>query len=339
MKKIIVYGIGKYLKNNAGFLPKNLEIIAYGDGNLEKATSVSGKKYNGKDVLMPKEILNITFDYLYISVSTAIENIIYEELTDIGISKEKIRFLSRLRAYPNWNYFIDREGIIVSDIGGIRIRETDKNDRGVLGEIFGNRQYNIDIKKNSVVVDFGMNVGAATLFFASNENVEKVYGFEPFPDTYEKARKNIEISDDHFSQKITTYNCAVSNFGGVREIPVMTEFSGGRTTELGYLKTNGSERMESILYKEAKVVLEEIIVQNRGKHIVLKIDTEGSEFEIFDSIKNTSLLERFDAIVMEYHRDPLSIEECLRLSSYRLIRTGDNEIGLIYAVNMKERIA
>lgn len=336
MKKVIVYGIGKYMKANVGFLPDDMEIVAYGDGDYKKATSVSGKKYNDKDVLSPTEILNTIFDYLYISTSPLIERTIYEELVEIKIPKEKIRFLSRERSYSNWNYYVDDEGILVSDIDGIRIRETNKNDSGVLAEIFANRAYNIDIKENSVVVDFGMNVGAATLFFASNNNVEKVYSFEPFPDTYEAAKTNIELSDKHISQKIVTYNYAVSNFEGEKDIPVLTEFSGGRTTELNYLKEDGSHRRETIIYKDAKEVLEEIVTQNQGKHIVVKIDTEGSEFEIFDSIEGTDLIERFDVVVMEYHRDPYTIEEYLKQHSYRLIRTGDNEIGLIYAVNMNE---
>lgn len=40
--KIIVYGIGKYFREHEALLPKDAEIIAYGDGAVGKATSHTG---------------------------------------------------------------------------------------------------------------------------------------------------------------------------------------------------------------------------------------------------------------------------------------------------------
>lgn len=330
-EKIIVYGIGRYLQNYSHFLPVNTEIVAYADRN--KATSLTGKQYKGINVLLPEELSNEGFDYIYVATSHIFENGITEDLIRNGVPIEKIRYLSRRVAFPNWEYHVDEEGIVVSDIGGIRIREISTCEKDILDEIFGKRIYSIDIKENSVVIDFGMNVAIASLFFSSNPNVEKVYGFEPFPDTYKSALNNIEISDNNISKKIITYNCAVSSFEGVQEIPVMTEYSGGRPTSS--TRFNGKyERKEQICYRKASDVITEIINANPKSNIVLKVDTEGSEFEIFDSLKNETSLNRIDSIILEYHKDPTELEQLMREKGFRLIRSGNTELGMIYAIQV-----
>lgn len=333
--KIIVYGIGNYYKGHEYLLPKDAEIIAYGDGAIEKATSHTGELFRGLKVLLPTEIKDMEYDYLYISTDCGWAILIYEELQELGFPLEKIRFLYRLNSWRNWDNRIDSEGVMVSDIGGIKIREKNRNDYGVLIEIFERTCYDIDIlEKNTVVIDIGMNIGAATLFFAANPNVERVYGFEPFPDTYESALQNIALNDEVIRNKITTFNCALADFDGERDIAVVSETSGWRTTEINVVEKASDKRRIKIKYCDAEKVLKGIMAENSQKHIVIKIDTEGSEFPIFRSFKN--LLRRFDAIVMEYHRDPKELLSMLRENGYRCITAGVKAIGMIYAVNRNE---
>ena len=56
MKKVILYGIGKYYQKHSNEIPQEIEIVAYGDSNEEKTTSKSGNLLNGKRILSPKEI-------------------------------------------------------------------------------------------------------------------------------------------------------------------------------------------------------------------------------------------------------------------------------------------
>ena len=81
----------------------------------------------------------------------------------------------------------------------------------------------------------------------------------------------------------------------------------------------------------AKEVLENILSENEGRYVILKIDTEGSEFPIFDSIKNTDILSRIDCIVMEYHRNPAELVDILKHSGYRYHIMGQAPIGYICA--------
>lgn len=335
--KIIVYGIGQYLAEHESLLPEGAEIIAYGDRAKEKATSCTGKKFKGLDVLLPSEIKETEYDFIYIATNHELAVGIYEELKEMKFPLEKVRFLYRRDSRKEWKYRADDTGVLISDIGGIKIRENSRNDQDVLVEVLFGNCYNLDIfKKNTVVVDFGMNVGAASLFFASHPNVEKVYGFEPFSDTYASALENIKLNDKIIQEKIQTFPYAVSDFEGDREIAVLTEFSGRRTTEINLLENVSDKRTTTVHYCEADKVLRGIIAGNEQKHIIIKMDVEGSEFAIFKSIGH--LFRRFDAIVMEYHRDPEELLEVLRENEYRCIATGTKSIGTIYAINLNERI-
>ncbi len=51
----------------------------------------------------------------------------------------------------------------------------------IFTDIFNNDNYNMNIGADSIIVDIGMNVGIATLFFALKQNVKKIYSYEPDP--------------------------------------------------------------------------------------------------------------------------------------------------------------
>lgn len=299
-----------------------------------KATSFTGEKFRGLDVLLPSEMRDIEYDYLYIATNFMVGLEIYDDLKKMEFPLDKIRFLYRHNSWMDWKYQADDAGVLVSKFGRIKIYEKSRSDHFVIFEIFARAMYNMDLKENTVVIDAGMNIGAATLFFASNPNVEKVYGIEPFPDTYESALENIMLNDAEIQKKIRTFNYALADFDGDREIAVLTENSGDRTTEIDALEEISGKRKVKIKYRDAEKIVKDIIAENEQKHIVIKIDTEGSEFSIFRSIKN--LLRRFDAIVMEYHRSPGELLDMLRENGYRCVVTGVERLGMIYAVNMNE---
>ena len=74
--------------------------------------------------------------------------------------------------------------------------------------------------KNSIVIDIGMNVGIASLFFATLPHVEKVYAFEPFKAPYLRAMDNFKLNPA-LSAKIQAYNFGLSN--KFEELDVLAE--------------------------------------------------------------------------------------------------------------------
>jgi len=76
----------------------------------------------------------------------------------------------------------------------------------------------------------------------------------------------------------------------------------------------------------------------RGRRIVMKIDCEGSEFQIFDSLERAGLLDKITAVMVEWHRvfdgkSQHTLMEPLRQRGFVTIdrspRTGN---GFFYAV-------
>lgn len=80
-------------------------------------------------------------------------------------------------------------------IDGIHIIFHNALEESIFYEIYYNEEYNINCPTNSIVIDIGLNVGMATLFFANKEFVSKVYAFEPDKNVYEKALYNIGLNE------------------------------------------------------------------------------------------------------------------------------------------------
>ena len=344
MNKVVVYGTGQVWRELGWDLPKDTEIIAYADSHENKCTSQNGGLlFEGKPVYSPTELLEVEFDQIYICTNWKNAYDIRGKLLDLGIDRNKITNLYQRYIQGQWNTEYDSDNNLIHNVNGIRIRERKDNesDSETIQELFVTNCYGMDIcHKDTVVIDMGMNIGIASLIFAQNENVKKVYGFEPFKDTYEAAVYNFSINKD-IGIKIHPFNCAVFDFDGKKEIPVISEFAGGRVTVYEYIENteNYQEyRKENIEYRDAKRVLTEIFNENEGCHFVLKIDTEGAEFPIFKSIRDTNLLKEVDAIMMEYHGLPNELLDVLHKCGFICISPGNKNIGYIYAIN-RDRIA
>ena len=51
------------------------------------------------------------------------------------------------------------------------------------------------LEKAKIVFDVGANIGSTTLLFASKNQEAQIFSFEPHPDTYQKAKTNIELNN------------------------------------------------------------------------------------------------------------------------------------------------
>lgn len=233
--RAILYGIGNYVKNHKYLLPENLEIIAYGDSTAEISTKATGKMLEGKPIVSPAEIEEMEFDNLIICTDFSSCNRIYAILKDYKIPHDKIKFLAReeLILFPQnkkskWDYQILSDKTIESHFGEVVIREKGGTDHDTVTEVFSENIYNINFLPGTVVIDMGMNIGAASLYFAGQENVVRVYGFEPFPDTYHRACENIALNPAKIRNKIETYNVAVTDQESEWDVSVETDNMGWR---------------------------------------------------------------------------------------------------------------
>ena len=341
MDKVIVYGIGGTYRELKNDLPDNIEIIAYADSDRGKSTSVTGELFEGHSVLSKEELLKTEFDYIYICTTYNNAWDITQDLVSLGIEKQKIRYLYRKYYDSEWNYELDNAGNTIHHVAGLNIleRKGDKSDFQTISELLCTNCYSLDfLHDNTVVIDAGMNIGLASLLFAKNEKVKKVYSYEPFKDTFDAAVRNISMNPE-IQDKIKPYNFALYNCNEDKEIRVLSDFAGGRTTEFELIENvdDRGERKEYIRYRKASDIISAIIEENAESDIVCKIDTEGAEFSIFEDLEKAKIFGRISSIMMEYHRNPKPLINTLNNYGFICVQNGHKNLGMIYAINMKIR--
>jgi len=68
--------------------------------------------------------------------------------------------------------------------------------------------------------------------------------------------------------------------------------------------------------------------------IILKIDCEGSEYEILERLNDTGLLPRFDVIMIEWHiKGTAPLRKILHDNNFDILSMGEHNmnIGMMYA--------
>jgi len=193
---------------------------------------------------------------------------------------------------------IDNATVTVT-VNGIALRIDNVEDFQVLDEIFIKNDYRYTFEQDHIVIDVGMNVGFASLFFASNGRTRRVYAFDPFVQPFRRAMENI-TRNPALAAKISAYQLGLSDHDKDFLVNTVDGFTLGMT-----LKGLDRGSPEPIRVRRAADILAPIIGEATasGYGVVLKLDCEGSEFPIFDSLIAAGLLEQIDVIMMEWHKE------------------------------------
>ncbi|MCL5419739.1 MAG: FkbM family methyltransferase [Candidatus Marsarchaeota archaeon] len=200
----------------------------------------------------------------------------------------------------------------------------------IFNVFFDDEYCRLDVKGQSVV-DIGANVGDSALYFFSN-GAKKVYAYEVYPYSCRIARRNVELN--HAEGTIEIENKAVLGRSGT--IKIDPSYSNITTSQI-------NEHEEG---QETEVVTLDQIVKEHGlNNASLKIDCEGSEYEILLNAKASSL-RKFKQIILEYHFGPAPIVSRLKDSGFKVEYTRPRssrrisncmgvsekmQIGIIYA--------
>lgn len=170
------------------------------------------------------------------------------------------------------------------------------SDAGMFKQVFINGEYNFFKNLNpKVIIDAGANVGFASLFFAIKFPNADIYSFEPEKTNYLQLIKNTSAySNIHpicagiWSKKT---NLIISNIDNSSKCSFVTE------------ESNSNNGIVAISFNDFFKQLNTTID-------ILKIDVEGSEFEIFS--KNTDWINKVNILIIEIH-------EHLKVGSEKLI--------------------
>jgi len=141
------------------------------------------------------------------------------------------------------------------------------------------------------ILDVGANIGLTALYFASQFPQASIYAFEPFPENYELLEKN---TSNH--PQIHTFPYGLSAKDG----DLAYCFSDNpRNFGGGTFKAIGCDTQKKFLLpvKSPKTAIRDL---GLGEIDLIKIDTEGSEFDILRNI-DTNILEKVKLVTGELH--------------------------------------
>lgn len=162
-------------------------------------------------------------------------------------------------------------------------------------EIWNQEIYYFDSKKsNPFIVDIGSHIGISILYFKSKYPNSKILSFEPNPISFEILEDNIS---NNGLKDITPVNKAISSNDCIKPLYIdNSEENWNSNSSLLEKSWNQRENTKPINIQCTRL---DTYINDIEIIDMLKIDTEGTEFEILNSHKN--ILNRVENISVEYH--------------------------------------
>jgi len=161
----------------------------------------------------------------------------------------------------------------------------------ILNEIFYQKVYNnefVCVAENDIVFDIGFNYGFFTLD-ALTYKPKKIIGFEPNPNL-------VNLFERLHIDSVELHQSAVSNKAG-STIFYENNFSGKSSI---HSDVNADTKLDSY---NVNICSFNDMAEQYDVIDYLKVDCEGAEYEIFESIPNEFLTNRIRKIALEFHHN------------------------------------
>lgn len=333
MANILVFGMGKRFYRYEEQIVNGDNVLAYIDNGKS-----AGGMYKGRPILDASHINDFAYDKILVVAVMGRMEIIRECLSK-GVDCGKIIpwFVEGSTRCKQGEVKVLPTGEILISIHAISFLIKHDSDSFIYEEIFLQGDYAFSLSRTSIIViDIGMNIGCASLFFASRENVAAVYSYEPFPRTYREALDNFSRNGEAIRNKIIPHNYALSGHDGETTVHFYEEFPGGMTIVKDHPSWGKQE--VTVQIRKASDELKEILDGHMQDLILMKIDCEGSEYEILQDMDAHNLIEKVDAFIMESHFGRENeIVDCLKRKGFYVFYPYiGNGQGYIYAVNSRK---
>lgn len=210
-----------------------------------------------------------------------------------------LRLLSRLfmlkRPLAMLGHYVARTSPgLVEFRSGLRIQlSSHPHDIVTAFVVFLKKDYG-EIRRGSVVLDIGANIGAFALY-ASAAGAKRVYAFEPSQEAFDVLCENVRINN--LDAIIVPVNKAVSDVDGQRvRFPA-------RSSPYNRLGLTAEAALDECL-EVGTVTVSTFMRDNGIGHVdLMKMDCEGAEFAVLPSMGRRELA-AIDEIRMECHGSP-----------------------------------
>lgn len=345
MEKLLVWGTGSYYEKKKDSI--HGEIIAFVDNYREG-------KFETKNIIKPNKIKEYEFDAIYIMSSQFV--MLGYCLLELGIEKEKIRFGVNEQPYNAIEtvFIDDKKRIMINEDNMIcyktqneEIAVTTYDELVNIREIYGDYSYSFYNGTNeAVAMDIGANIGGASVWLSNIDNISKVYSYEPFSNTCDICNYNIN-KNVNAKRKVQIVQAGIGIKEEVKKINYNPKMSCGLSVidevnkkkfkiydEWGLINQEET-RLEKIKILDISDELNKILKENPNKEIVLKMDCEGSEYELFEKLDKDNLFKKINIIMLEWHyKGPDDLEKILKKNDFSYFSLRKDEThGSIYAVN------
>lgn len=162
-------------------------------------------------------------------------------------------------------------------------------------EIFGENEYLVPGMENiesPVIVDVGANVGVFSLYVKLMNPSAELYCYEPAPNALSLLHQNLNNHED-----VVVHECGLSNVHGTAQIQLNARNTGQSSLIKGANNLLGEVEIE---LREGVSIFSDNQIEDID---ILKIDTEGSEVAILQSLSEGGKLGKIKFIVLEYHSE------------------------------------
>lgn len=163
------------------------------------------------------------------------------------------------------------------------------------------------------VIDVGAHYGETIKIFYKNFNLRKIYSFEASPINFKILKKN--LSDDLFNVEI--YNCGLGANVSETYINQTSESSSSTINEINQNSKYFLRKLKILNIKNRNlftkkvpikiITLDSFIDKKKIHNIdILKIDTEGFEFNVLKGLKKN--YNKIKLIYFEHHYDDMILK-------------------------------
>ena len=213
----------------------------------------------------------------------------------------------------------------------------DEADESVFAEVFKQHEYRVAEEyirdlKNGVIVDVGAHAGFFSVFAKALNPAARLIAIEPEPGNIAALAENFKLNGiDNFE----IVAGALGGDSGRRNLALAKDSHNHRLLARKEQKNTETLVVNSWSLPE---LVKKCIIERIG---LLKMDIEGGEYEVFDSL-NAEDFSKISSIILEYHNGRLGsgneIEEQLRENGFGVQifpSKFDNKMGFIFARNKR----
>lgn len=180
------------------------------------------------------------------------------------------------------------------------------------------------LKPGDITIDAGANLGEITALLASTGAT--VHAFEPDPYTFERLCRNVgKFPNVHLHRKALSANSGTTKL--FRSVDFEKDPDFWSQSSSLYNDKNNIDKSKYISIEEKSII--EFIGEIKQKIKLMKIDIEGAEVPLLESLIDTGLIDDIDRIFVETHEKKIpQIAERTHILRETISKRWANKINL-----------